>query len=121
MKQRVLVCGGRQFADWQHLCCVMALVAPWCAARPLLIHGGAPGADTLAGRWAALNGWPCAVVAANWDFYGKAAGSLRNQWMLSMLEPDLVVALPGGVGTAHMVRIARKAGVDVYVASTGQV
>lgn len=33
--------------------------------------------------------------------------------MLSEFQPDIVVAFPGGRGTAHMVRIARAAGIDV--------
>lgn len=37
--------------------------------------------------------------------------------MLDEGKPDLVVAFPGGPGTAHMVRIARAAGVRVLKVS----
>ena len=37
--------------------------------------------------------------------------------MLADFQPELVVAFPGGVGTAHMVQIARAAEVDVFVAT----
>jgi hypothetical protein len=33
--------------------------------------------------------------------------------MLTEGKPELVVAFPGGRGTAHMMRIAREAGVEV--------
>lgn len=35
--------------------------------------------------------------------------------MLQEGKPDLVVAFPGGRGTAHMTRIAQEAGVPVVV------
>lgn len=114
MKKRLLVCGGRDFQDMDFLEWAMADVRPWCVLRPLVIQGGAKGADALAKRYAAAMGWPCAELPALWDNYGKRAGSLRNEWMLDLLMPDLVIALPGGKGTAHMVRIATKAGIDVF-------
>jgi predicted Rossmann-fold nucleotide-binding protein len=42
-----------------------------------------------------------------WDNFGSRAGAMRNENML-LLAPDLVVAFPGGPGTAHMVRIAKR-------------
>jgi hypothetical protein len=45
---------------------------------------------------------------------GKAAGSIRNQRMLDAEKHiDVVVAFPGGRGTADMVRRARAAGIHV--------
>jgi hypothetical protein len=41
---------------------------------------------------------------------------MRNQAMLDYGKPDLVVAFPGGKGTADMVRRARVAGVKVLTA-----
>lgn len=114
MKQRLLICGGRKFYDYAFLCHHMGLVRPWCAARPLVIQGEATGADALAKRYARDQGLPCAGMPALWSNYGNRAGSLRNEWMLELLKPDLIVALPGGNGTAHMVKIATKAGIEVY-------
>lgn len=114
MKSRLLICGGRDFVDYEFLCHHMALVRPWCVARPLVIQGEATGADALGKRYAREQGLPCAGMPALWSNYGNRAGSLRNEWMLAYLMPDLVIALPGRSGTAHMVRIATKAGVEVY-------
>jgi acyl-CoA synthetase (NDP forming) len=50
---------------------------------------------------------------ANWKKHGKSAGPIRNQLMLDVGKPDLVIAFPGGSGTADMIRRARKAGVPV--------
>ena len=78
-----------------------------------VIHGGSSGADALAGRWAHLASIPYTVYPANWERHGKAAGPLRNQRMLDEGKPDLVIAFPGGRGTADMVRRAKEAGVEV--------
>jgi hypothetical protein len=41
-----------------------------------------------------------------------SAGPMRNERMLES-GPDLVVAFAGGKGTAHFVRLARAAGIEV--------
>lgn len=108
---RILVCGGRDFDDFFTLDMVMEA---YLEEVPHIIHGGAKGADSLAGDWAYMNVLPCTVYPAQWNRHGKAAGPIRNQQMLDEGKPDLVVAFPGGRGTADMIRRARKAGVDVY-------
>jgi len=50
--------------------------------------------------------------------YKNAAGPIRNQWMLKYGKPDLVLALPGGAGTASMIDLASKAGVPFKKAGT---
>lgn len=112
---KALVCGGRDFADWRHLQATLEAIH---SRRPisLLISGGAKGADDLAARWGLFAKLPVCVFPANWRHIGKAAGPIRNQQMLDHGKPDLVVAFPGGSGTAHMVRIAREAGVEVVEA-----
>ena len=79
-----------------------------------IVHGGATGADVLAQKWARLRGKPVMAYPANWSEFGKAAGPLRNRDMLRIERPGLVVAFPGGAGTADMVRAARQAGVAVH-------
>ena len=49
---------------------------------------------------------------AQWGKFGDAAGPIRNAKMLEE-ELDLVVAFPGGAGTADMVRRSKKAGFKV--------
>ena len=78
-----------------------------------IIHGGARGADNEAGYWARRQLISEERYEADWDRDGKAAGPIRNQRMLDEGMPDLVVAFPGGRGTADMVKRARAAGVPV--------
>lgn len=109
---RVLVCGGREYADREKLAAVLADLRQTRGIAHL-IAGGAPGADTLAAEWADDHHLPCSVFMADWEGLGRKAGPIRNQRMLDEGKPDLVVAFPGGRGTADMVRRAREAGVEV--------
>jgi hypothetical protein len=81
----------------------------------VLIEGGAPGADSLANAWAKKRGVPFRTFPAKWLLYGrKRAGPIRNQQMLDEGVPDCVVAFPGWIGTADMMRRARAAGIPVF-------
>jgi hypothetical protein len=80
---------------------------------PRIVTGGAGGADYAAEVFARENGIDFAVYPADWKL-GKQAFHLRNQRMLDEERPGLVIAFPGGRGTADMKRRAVKAGVPVY-------
>lgn len=111
---RVLVCGGRDFFDSAGLSAVLDQMH---ASRPfkVLIHGAAIGADTLAGEWAKARGVTVEAYPARWDLHGRSAGPIRNRRMLRKGKPDVVIAFPGGDGTADMVRQAKAAGVPGVV------
>ena len=109
---RVLVCGGRTFNDSN---LAFETLDEICkdARATVIIHGGALGADELAKEWAIVNWASWISFPADWEAHGRAAGPIRNQAMLDEGKPDLVIAFPGGRGTADMVRRARGAGVKV--------
>jgi len=107
---RVLVCGGRYFSNWLWLCKVLDELNP-----AFVIHGEAKGADQGAWIWAWVRDVPYRGYPADWGRYGYNAGPKRNLQMLLDGKPDLVVAFPGGHGTANMVKIAREAGVPVLI------
>ena len=116
---RVLVCGGRNYNDKQRSFRILdkALEAATLAERPfVLIHGGAKGADSLAGLWASMrkDSVEERVYPADWSTHGRGAGPIRNQKMLTNESPHVIIAFEGGKGTAHMVSIGKKAGVPVY-------
>jgi 2-succinyl-5-enolpyruvyl-6-hydroxy-3-cyclohexene-1-carboxylate synthase len=110
------VCGGRRFTDGYGLSAYLTLLTATRGRPEVVIHGKATGADQFAGDWARSVGIPVIadpVTLAEWREYGKAAGRIRNQRMLDKHAPTLVVAFPGGPGTAHMTQIAEKAGLLV--------
>lgn len=114
---RVLVCGGRNFDDQLMFNTFMDAVHEKYIVT-VIIEGEARGADTMARLWAENRMVECIKFPAKWSEYGKAAGPMRNKQMLDAGRPELVVAFPGGSGTAHMVRIATEAKIPVLEVKT---
>lgn len=108
---RVLVCGSRGWTD-------MATIAKRIGELPdgsIVIHGGAEGADKLAGQAATLRGLHSAAVYPLWKRHGRSAGHVRNAAMLD-LGPDLVIAFSLGTnGTQGTIDEARRRGIPVEV------
>ena len=118
---RILVCGGRGYDrtaafNWleENLKDEISVATGISAfAIEAIIHGGTRGADEGADDFAQSEGIKIMRFLADWKHFGKAAGPMRNQKMLDEGHPDIVVAFPGGRGTADMVNRARAAGVPV--------
>lgn len=110
---RLLVTGGRDFDDGDYVFRWLTLLHLRYGFR-ILIHGGARGADTIADIWARGHGVQPARCDALWPYYRsrghyKVGGHMRNKAML-LLQPQLVVAFPGGNGTADMLQLGKDAG-----------
>lgn len=108
---KVLICGGRKYYNKMVFKRVMDQLHEELQFT-LVIQGEADGADRLAKYWAASTGIKCEGVSmSEFPGVGGQAGSIRNLAMLVRFQPDMVVAFPGGHGTADMVRQARERGV----------
>lgn len=131
---RVLVCGSRDFSDRKlmedRLGQLGIQSTRISADRILIIHGGARGADRMAGELAGRMGFGCRVLMAQWTVHDgvcacsraaptcKRAGYRRNVKMLNDGQPDLVLAFYAGKespGTRMMVKLAKDAGVPVEI------
>jgi hypothetical protein len=113
---RILVCGGRYYANQERLFRTLdrALDEAEAAGKTfVLIHGGAKGADALADRWARNRKLSPEIYVADWQTHGRAAGPIRNIKMLTESKPHAIIAFEGGKGTAHMTQAGRKANVKV--------
>jgi len=117
-KCRVLVCGDRHWKDHTHLEEVLDTYNDLYKFTAV-IHGCAPGADTMAGNWAEFWELDVCPYPADWSKYGKSAGPIRNQQMLKEGKPDIVIAfhdhLRSSKGTKDMARRALKAGIPVFL------
>jgi predicted Rossmann-fold nucleotide-binding protein len=113
-KSRILICGGRDFKDYDLFTSSMLTAVQWFDKDFVIIQGGATGADRMAMMWAINRGAPMMAMPANWTYYSQAARSIRNGWMLRFGLPDLVIAFPGGTGTADMVAQAKEWGCEVW-------
>lgn len=132
----IIACGDRHATDALWLPVVrQALTRHLCPGPAVLIHGAAAGIDSIAETVAYdVPDVQILTFPADWDEYPRGdprrnqAGPRRNARMLERLleyraqgdhvlvvafhdQPDLMTARKGG--TAHMVRIARTAGVPV--------
>jgi hypothetical protein len=111
---RVLVCGGQEYADRMKVREVLDSILIEHEIE-LLVHGGRPGADRLAGEWAmsrdvqqvVCNQWPASEGAA----YVSTVRQMIE--ILSRSEECLVVAFPGGLGTSVLVEAARAMSIRV--------
>jgi hypothetical protein len=82
----------------------------------IIVHGGAHGADRMAGELAHALGLEERVMLPDWDGRGRRAGIERNIAMLD-LYPDRVLAFWDGAstGTGHTIHEARRRGIPVDV------
>lgn len=115
----VLVCGSRDYADRAHFYNVMdELHRQWRFA--LVVSGSderRPGADGLAQEWAKSRGIDRCMFPYN-STRGRAGGPHRNRLQYRVTQPRIVVAFPGGNGTASMLDVAhtdKAAGAEVDI------
>ncbi len=125
------ICGGRKYVldalDWRRLDALHAGDGAYLGGQGVpvgpfscIYQGEATGADQCAKEWAESRGIPVLGFPADWNTYGKGAGPIRNNAILGghgpagvVPEPELVIAFPGGAGTADMVAQARARDVPV--------
>lgn len=110
---KVLVCGGRDYHDEGRVYGELDKLHEYTPFTHL-IHGGARGADTYAGMWALHHHIPATIYRARWETEGHAAGYNRNVRMAEA-NPALVIAFPGGTGTAMMIKIAKERNIPVHI------
>lgn len=119
---RLLVCGGRDFIDvpllWRALD-ELRDRTPEPGIRLVIdgasddVTGPYKGADYWAHQWALARNIPTIRQHAKWNSHGRTAGPIRNGEMLSVHQPDWLVAFEGGRGTANMIKQAEVAGIVV--------
>lgn len=82
---RVIICGSREFDDYEFLRDKCDKILSRKAADPteeiVIVSGCAKGADTLGERYASERGYQVLRYPAQWDKYGKSAGYRRNKEM----------------------------------------
>ncbi len=118
---RCVICGSRDINDYEIL---KAAIKESGFTITEVVSGCASGVDKLGERWAQENGIVPHRFSAEWNIYGTFAGRMRNKKMAKFISPPecnngCVVAVWDGEskGTAHMIQLAREAGIKVYVKS----
>lgn len=113
---RTIIAGSRIFTD-------INVVWKATANCPIeiteVVAGGARGIDTLAIEWAKHNNIQFRIFKADWDKYGKSAGPIRNIEMAKNADALLAIWDGSSRGTEHMIQVAKKKGLKVYVYNSG--
>jgi hypothetical protein len=86
----------------------------WCESKREYI-----GADWLAIEWALSRQVPFIGHPAEWKSHGKSAGPMRNERMAMLWTPRIGIAFQGGIGTANMVGILERRGIEVIRITEG--
>ena len=113
---KIAVTGGRAYADHTTLAAALMVFDPPAhphQPKPVLLVGDATGADAMAVSFARTFKWDLEIFEADWETYGPSAGPRRNAEILTW-HPDVLLAFPGGLGTANMVEQARRAGIPTF-------
>lgn len=105
---------GRDYTDFHHVRNTLIAFQKKFGPITELIHGGAPGADTIAGDEARKLGINVTVVKAEWGRLKNAAGPIRNQKMVDM-KPDYCLPFPGGNGTKDCCRRVMTAKIPFFI------
>ncbi len=111
----ILVTGSRERSDLDATEIAGDLLASFCVAEemgrsPVVVTGDCPtGADDIAKETAISSGVTVVNIPANWRYYGKTAGPIRNSAIAALFEFDEVLSYPGpnSKGTHDMIRKAR--------------
>jgi hypothetical protein len=80
-----------------------------------VVSGRARGADLIGEEYAAIHGLKVKMFPAEWDRFGKKAGSIRNAQMGDYADGLVAVWVGGSRGTWNMIQYARSKGMDGIV------
>lgn len=122
MTHRILITGSRTWTDRAAIADAIStylhsvgtsVAGVW--PLPVLVHGGAHGADQLADAIARNWGWTPECHPADWDRDGRGAGFRRNAEMVA-LGADVCLAFirDDSAGASHTARLAEAAGIPVH-------
>lgn len=119
-RYKLIIAGTRSFNDYELLRSILSTLfmkrrcwtIDW---NEEIVSGGAPGADTLAVRYATEADIPFKVFPADWKKYGRSAGPRRNRQMAEYADAAIVFWDGKSRGTQNMIQQMRELGKPVEV------
>lgn len=118
---RIIITGSRHWTDGDAIRSALRRVTHHLGGgrpglRGVLVHGAAPGADTIGAEVALSMGWEVEPFPADWGKLGNRAGPIRNSAMVKAGAHMLLACPhPDSVGTWDCVRKACVASIPIYV------
>ena len=80
-----------------------------------IVSGNARGVDKIGEELATFLGLSLKEFPANWNKYGKRAGYLRNEEMANYADALIAIWDGKSKGTKHMIDIAKKKQLKIYI------
>lgn len=116
---KLIIAGSRSFNDYERLKKSMErYLETVLDSEPYfdnIISGHATGADRLGERFATEFDIPLKIMPADWDYYGRRAGHIRNQAMAKIATHCIVFWDRQSPGTRDMINCARAAGLKLRI------
>jgi len=109
---KVGIVGSREFKNYELFSDAMK---QYLSDISWVVSGGAPGADSLAEKWAKENKKMLTIYPADWLNLGKKAGYVRNTDIVK--NSDMIIAFWDGKskGTKHTIGLAQKMGKECKI------
>ena len=109
---KVGIVGSREFKNYELFSDTMK---QYLSDISWVVSGGAPGADSLAEKWAKENKKMLTIYPADWLNLGKKAGYVRNTDIVK--NSDMIIAFWDGKskGTKHTIGLAQKMGKECKI------
>ncbi len=98
---KIIIAGGRDFNNYYIL---EKVLSSFKGLIDEVISGDARGADELGARWATYNNIHVNHFPADWDYYGHAAGFIRNIEMADSADALIAFWDSKSKGTEHMIK-----------------
>ena len=111
----VAVTGGKEVADPAAVWSVLDRTREK-HGNMVLVHGGAPGIETVAAKWAEARSVDQVSVRPDWKAHERAASFRRNAALLDLLLKGLIAFAGSGI-TNNLVDKARQMGIPVWSAA----
>ena len=107
--RRVVIGGHRDFYNYE----LLSTYVDMCLSNIkdqyeiIIVSGTCRGTDQLGERYAKEHGFKCERYPAQWDIYGKKAGPIRNEYMVSISDYVIAFWTGGGRGTKSLISLAK--------------
>ena len=109
---KTIIAGSRDITDYEELKRAVASCG-WDVTT--VVSGAAHGVDRLGEIYAIEMGLPLELYPAHWNTHGRSAGYIRNGLMASRADALIAIWDGSSKGTKHMIDIANKKALKVYV------
>ena len=105
--KRVAIVGSRDYPNAR--IAAGAVLSRWAARtydpqhQVTIVSGGARGVDSVAIEIAKARGFPVQVLPADWQRWGKRAGYMRNEELVSVVDEVIVLWDGESKGSKHTI------------------